>query len=106
MIKLTKNMKLKVLKKVKIKDNHWNMPGPGYLNPGAIVQITGGPTKISDVPFKVIKGDGQITYRSVMKETTKPIQAGSAGFFFSEGHKTATPYDYGYLDKNFFEELP
>lgn len=105
MIKLSKNMKLKVLKTVRIKDNSWNMPGPGYLNPGTVVQITSGPTRISDVPFKVIEGSGEITYRSVMKETTKPIQSGSSGFFFSQGHKTVAPYDYGHLDSIFFEKV-
>jgi hypothetical protein len=105
MIKLNKNMKLKVLKKVRIKDNSWSMPGPGYLNPGTIVQVTSGPTRISDVPFKVLEGSGEITYRSVMKETTKPIQAGSDGFFFSQGHKTVAPYDYGHLDNIFFEKV-
>ena len=105
MIKLMKNKKIKVLKKVKIKDNCWNMPGGGYLNPGTIVEVTSGPTRISDVPFKVIQGSGQITHRNISGETVRDIKEGSMGFFFSEGHDTVSPYDYGTLDKNFFEEI-
>ena len=105
MIKLKKNMKLLTLKKVRIKDNDWNMPGPGYLNAGALLEVTSGPTRISDVPFKVIEGSGEITYRSPMNQVTKPIKSGSDGFFFSEGHKTVSPYDFGHLDSNLFQEV-
>ncbi len=105
MVKLKMNIQLQVLKKVRIKDNCWNMPGGGYLNPGAIIQVVSGPTRISDVPFKVIKGSGEITHRHVTGETIKPIESGSKGFFFSQGHETVAPYDYGTLDTEFFEEL-
>jgi len=104
MIKLEYNKKLKVLKKVKIKDNCWNMPGVGYLNPGSIVQVNSSPTRISDVPFIVLEGTGQITHRSPSGETKKPIESGSKGFFFLQGHKTVCPYDYGTLEKEFFQE--
>jgi hypothetical protein len=105
MIKLSMNKKVKVLKKVRIKDNCWNMPGGGYLNPDSIVQIVSGPTRISDVPFEVIKGCGEIIHRHIAGETTRLIKPGSKGFFFSQGHKTVAPYDYGSLDPEFFEEL-
>jgi len=105
MIKLSMNKKIKILKKVRIKDNDWNRPGGGYLNPGSIVQITSGPTRISDVPFKVIEGSGEITHRGPIKDITKEIKSGSTGFFFSQGHVTVSPYDYGTLDNNFFEEI-
>ena len=105
MIRLSKNKKLKTLKTVRIKDNCWNMPGGGYLNSGTIVQVTGGPTSISDVPFKVIEGTGEITHRNYTGDITRKIEAGSKGFFFSEGHNTQAPYDYGTLDTNFFEEI-
>lgn len=105
MIKLSMNKKLKVLKKVRIKDNCWDMPGGGYLNPGTVVQITSGPTRISDVPFKVIEGSGKITHRNFDGELTREIKAGSHGFFFSEGHATVSPYDYGTLDHDFFKEI-
>lgn len=105
MIKLTKNKKIKILKKVRIKDNCWDMPGGGYLNPGTVVEVTSGPTRISDVPFKVIEGSGKITHRHVNGETVRDIKNGSAGFFFSQGHHTVSPYDYGTLDNSFFEEI-
>ena len=104
MIQLKMNLQLQVLKKVRIKDDCWNMPGGGYLNPGTVVQITSGPTRISDVPFKVIQGSGEITHRHVNGETKRPIKPGSDRFFFSQGHKTASPYDYGQLDASFFTE--
>ena len=104
MIKLKKNLQLQVLKKVRIKDNCWNMPGPGHLDPGTIVEVTSGPTRISDVPFKVVKGSGEIIHRHVHGETKKPIKDGSEGFFFSQGHNTVAPYDYGQLDSSFFTE--
>ncbi len=105
MIKLKMNIQLQVLKKVRIKDNCWNMPGGGYLNPGTIVQVISGPTRISDVPFKVIKGSGKVTHRNHDGEITRDIESGSKGFFFSQGHKTVAPYDYGELDPSYFEEV-
>ena len=81
------------------------MPGGGYLNPGAVVEITSGPTKISDVPFKVIKGSGEITHRNPTGETVKEIKDGSVGYFFSQGHYTVSPYDYGTLDTQYFKEI-
>lgn len=105
MIKLKKNLQLQVLKKVRIKDNCWDMPGGGYLNPGTVVEVTSGPTRISDVPFKVIQGSGEITHRRRDGESTRNIEAGSNGFFFSQGHHTVSPYDYGTLDSQFFEVI-
>ena len=102
-IKLRKNLKLKVLKQVRIKDNCWNMPGPGYLNPQTVIEITSGPTSISDVPFKVVSGSGQITHRTRTNDITREIKSGSDGFFFSQGHKTAAPYDFGTLDSTLFQ---
>lgn len=105
MIKLRMNIQLQVLKKVKIKDNDWNRPGGGYLNPGTTVQVTSGPTSTSDVPFKVVEGSGKITHRNHDGEITRDIKSGSKGFFFLQGHETVSPYDYGTLDTKFFEEL-
>lgn len=81
------------------------MPGSGYLNPGTIVEITSGPTRISDVPFKVIEGSGEITHRNHTGETKEEIKAGSAGFFFCQGHHTVCPYDYGSVDSSFYQTL-
>lgn len=105
MISLTKNLKIQVVQKVKIKDNDWNRPGGGYLNPGTIVQVTSGPTKISDVPFKVLEGSGKITHRGPINDITREIENGSTGFFFSQGHFTSSPYDYGKLDPLFFKKV-
>jgi hypothetical protein len=104
-IKLKKGLKLKVLKKVKIKDNDYNRPGPGYLNPGTLVEIVSSPTRLSDVPFKVLSGSGEYLSRGIMENVTYPINTGSSGFFFREGHKTNAPYDYGTLDSQFFEVI-
>ena len=105
MIKLEYNKKLRVLKKVKVIDNCWNMPGIGYLEPGTLVQVNSGPTRLSDVPFTVLQGTGEITHRTDTGTIKESIKPGSKGFFFSQGHKTACPYDYGTLDIEFFEEL-
>jgi hypothetical protein len=105
MISLTKNLKVQVIQKVKIKDNNWNRPGGGYLNPGTTVQVTSGPTRISDVPFKVLEGSGEITHRGLDADVTKEIKNGSTGFFFSQGHNTTSPYDYGTLDTQYFKEI-
>ena len=80
------------------------MPGPGHLDPGTIVEVTGGPTRISDVPFKVISGSGEYTSRGIFEDKTYKIKNGSSGFFFSQGHTTVAPYDYGQLDSSFFTE--
>ena len=104
MIKLMKNKKIKVLKKVKIKDDCWNKPGFGYLNPGTIIEVIGKPTEISDVAFKVIEGSGKITHRHINEEVIRDIKKGSIGFFFLEGHNTNHPYDYGTLSDKFFED--
>lgn len=97
------NMKLKVKKKVKIIDSSYSMPGPGYLNPGTILQITSRPTSLSDVPFKVIQGSGKYTSRGMTKDSICTISDGSSGFFFLQGHTTVAPYDWGKLDTQFFE---
>jgi hypothetical protein len=96
-------MKLKVKKKVKIKDNDYNRPGPGYLNPNALLEVTSSPTRLSDVPFKVIKGSGEYTSRGIFEDKTYKIKDGSSGFFFMQGHTTVAPYDWGNLDTEYFE---
>jgi hypothetical protein len=105
MIQLKKSKQLKVLKKVKIKDDDWNRPGGGYLNPGSVVIITSGPTRISDVPFKVLSGSGEVTHRNPTGETVRQIVPGPGRFFFSQGHETRSPYDFGTLDTEYFEEI-
>lgn len=97
------NMRLKVKKKVKIKDSSYSMPGPGHLNEGTIIQITSGPTRLSDLPFKVLSGSGEYLSRGVMQDRTCKIKDGSWGFFFVEGHNTVCPYDWGKLDTEYFE---
>lgn len=104
-IKLKMGLKLKVLQKVRIKDNNYNMPGPGYLYPGTTVQITSSPTRLADVPFKVIEGSGKYTSRGLYKDRQCTIQNGSAGFFFSQGHNTKAPYDWGTLDSTFYKVI-
>lgn len=99
------NMKLKVKKKVKIIDNDYNRPGPGYLNLESVVQITSGPTRLSDLPFKVLSGSGEYLSRGIMEDKVCKIKDGSSGFFFLQGHKTKSPYDYGTLDTEFFEVI-
>lgn len=98
-------MKLLIKNKVKIKDNDYNRPGPGYLNPGTLIEVISSPTEISDVPFKVISGSGEYTSRGTFEDKTYQIKSGSSGFFFVQGHKTAAPYDWGTLDPSFFEVL-
>lgn len=107
-IRLTKGLKLKVKQTVWIKDNCYNMPSVGQLYEGTVVQVTGGPTSLSDVPFKVIDGSGGINYRIVDShrgEIEKPskITSGEKGFFFTQGHDTCAPYDYGHLSPEFYE---
>jgi hypothetical protein len=103
MIKLKKDLKLTTLQKVKIKDDDWNRPGGGYLNPGSVVIVTSGPTRISDVPFKVLSGSGEITHRNPTGETVRHITPGPGRFFFSQGHETKSPYDFGTLNTALFE---
>ena len=81
MIKLKKGLKVTTLQKVKIKDDDWNRPGGGYLNPGSVVIITSGPTRISDVPFKVLSGSGEVTHRNPTGETLVQIAPGPGRFF-------------------------
>ena len=82
MIKLKMGLKLKVLQKVRIKDNDYNRPGPGYLNPGTTVEIISSPTRLADVPFKVIQGSGKYTSRGLYEDREYNIKDGSDGFFF------------------------
>lgn len=97
------HMKLRVKNKVKIIDSDYNRPGPGYLNPGTLIQVTSSPTRLSDVPFKVISGSGEYTSRGIFEDKTYEIKDGSSGFFFSQGHTTVAPYDWGKLDTEYFE---
>lgn len=103
MIKLKKDLKLTTLQKVKIKDDDWNRPGGGYLNPGSVVIVTSGPTRISDVPFKVLSGSGEVTHRNPTGETVRHITPGPGRFFFSQGHETKSLYDFGTLNTALFE---
>jgi len=96
-------LKLKVLQKVRIKDNNYNRPGLGYLNPDTTLQIISSPTRLADVPFQVIEGSGKYTSRGLREDYQRTIEDGSAGFFFSEGHKTKAPYDWGTLSSKFFK---
>lgn len=96
-------MKLRVKKKVKIKDSDYNRPGPGYLNSGTLVEVTSSPTRLSDLPFKVIKGSGEYISRGIFEDKTYQIEDGSSGFFFMQGHTTVAPYDWGKLDAEYFE---
>ena len=109
-IRLAKGLKLKTLKPVRIIDNCYNEPSAGILRSHTVVQITGGPTRLSDVPFKVLKGGGTINrrmkdYRGWPIEKVQDITSteNSHGFFFSQGHKTAAPYDFGTLSTEYFE---
>lgn len=81
------------------------MPGPGYLNPGTIVQIKGSPTDLSNIRFQVLSGSGEITYRLPDRNLTREITPGSSGFFFCQGHKVEAPYDWGTLDTNYFQVI-
>jgi len=96
-------MKLLIKNKVKIIDSDYNRPGPGYLNPGTLIQVTSSPTRLADLPFKVISGSGEYLSRGLLEDKTYQIKDGSSGFFFRQGHKTVAPYDWGTLDSFFFE---
>jgi hypothetical protein len=103
LIKLSKNLKLKVLKKVKVKDDDYSRPGPGHLDPGSIVQISGSPTRHSDVPFKLLSGTGEYLCRGLYEDKVYPIHGSSNRFFFMQGHETSSPYDWGTLSNDYFE---
>lgn len=105
MIKLSINKKIMITNKVQIIDDCWNMPGSGYLNSGTIVQVSNSPTHLSDVRFKVIEGSGEITHRTLTKNITKDIKIGAQNLFFAQGHYTSSPYDWGFLDTNYFKEI-
>lgn len=81
------------------------MPGGGFLNPGTVILISGSPTSISDVPFKIIKGSGQITHRTRTKDIITEVTLNSSEYFLSQGHKTCAPYDFGTLDPEYFEVI-
>ena len=104
-IKLKKGLKLKVLQKVRIKDSNYNSPGSGYLDPGTIVQIISSPTRLADVPFEVIEGSGKCVTRGFHQDREYNIKNGSRDFFFSQGHKTVAPYDWGTLDPQYYEAI-
>lgn len=105
MIKLSKNLKLKVLKKVNVKDDDYFRPGPGHLNPGTIIEIIGSPTKLSDVPFKILSGTGEYLCRTSQGSQVYPIEKSSNRFFLMQGHETSTPYDWGSLSSEYFEVI-
>lgn len=109
-IQLKKGLKLKVKQTVYIKDNCYNEPSVGTLNPTTLLEVTGGPTRLSDVPFKVLKGGGSINrrmrdYRGWPIEKIQDItpEENYRGFFFTQGHTTRSPYDFGYLSTEYFE---
>lgn len=104
MIPVKEFLQLKVLKKVFVKDKNWNMPGSGTLNPGTILTVDGTPTRISDVSFRVISGSGIITKRTPTRDITSQIVPGTS-LFFSEGHNTSHPYDFGTLDPEYFQKI-
>ena len=107
MIRLKKGLTLKVKRPVRIINKSYNMPSNGNLKKGTVIQIVGSPTRLSDVPFKVITGGGSINIRSLdhggsEKQTFKEIIAGDS-YFFNEGHTTVAPYDFGSLSPEYFE---
>jgi hypothetical protein len=102
-IKLKMGLKLKVLQKVRIKDNDYNRPGLGYLDPGTTLEIISSPTRLADVPFKIIQGSGKYTSRGLCQDREYNIKDASGGFFFSQGHTTKAPYDWGTLDAQYYE---
>ena len=111
-IRLTKGLKLKTLKSVRIKDNCYNEPSVGTLNPNTLLEVTGGPTRLRDVPFKVLEGGGSINrrmrdYRGWPIEKLQDITPcqNYKGFFFTEGHETQSPYDFGTLSAEYFEVI-
>tara|TARA_Y100000592_G_C5469435_1_gene318557 strand:- start:2025 stop:2381 length:357 start_codon:yes stop_codon:yes gene_type:complete len=108
--RLKDGLRFKVVKPVLIKDNCWNEPSVGTLEEGTVVEVTGGPSEISDVPFKVIEGGGTINrrkrdWRGWPTEELQGItpQKNYDGFFFSQGHETECPYDYGTLCSTFYK---
>ena len=102
-IKLKKGMQFKVVKKVYIIDNSYNMPSVGTLLPGTIVEVVGHPTHISDVPIAILSGGGSITQRNLHEpDQYREIKPGK-GYFFSQVHKTNSPYDFGTLSSSFYE---
>lgn len=109
MIHLKKDLTLRVKKSVKIINKSYNMPSNGKLNPNTIIKISGGPTRLSDVPFKVIAGGGTINlisldYRGSEQQVPKKIIPGDS-YFFNQGHTTVAPYDFGSLSTEYFEVL-
>ena len=111
-IRLTKGLKLKTLKTVRIIDNCYNEPSAGALSAHTIVEVTDGPTRLSHVGFKVLKGGGTINRRMrdykgwpIEKMQNITPEKNSHGFFFSQGHKTSHPYDFGTLSTEYFEVI-
>lgn len=109
-IQLRKDLKLRVKQTVYIKDNCYNEPSVGTLDPNTVVKVTGGPSRLSDVPFKVLNGGGSINrrmrdYRGWPIEKIQNItpQENYHGFFFTQGHTTQSPYDFGCLSTEYFE---
>lgn len=106
MIQLKKGLKLRVLKKVKIKDDDYNRPGPGHLNPGSVVIVSSGPTSRSDVPFKLLEGSGKYLSRGLIEDKEYSILPEPSGrFFFTQGHSTTSPCDFGTLSNEYYEEI-
>ena len=103
MIELEHNLYLKTTKKVRCKDQNWNMPGEVILEPNTIVKIYGGPTRLSDVPFRIVEGKASWWPRSPSNLNSTKKEINSGNFFFLEGHHTRCPYDFGLLDSDLFE---
>jgi hypothetical protein len=109
-IKLSKGLKLRVLKKVKIKDNDYNRPGPGHLDPGSILFVSSSPTRLSDVPFKLLQGSGEYLSRGLTQDKLYPILPDPSGssyqsFFFAQTHSTKSPYDWGTVSSEYYEVI-
>ena len=108
-IKLTKGLKLKTKTTVYIKNQSYNNPSPGTLSSGTIVEVSGSPTRLSDVPFKVLTGTGKLHLSKITstgeEQIEKQICSGDSGFFFAQGHDTSAPYDYGTVHSSLFEVL-
>lgn len=94
MIRLQANLKLKTKQSVRILNKCWDRPTYGTLHKGTTIQVSGGPTRLSDVSFTVLKGRGVMNNEVVSEGDS---------YFFNQGHDTVAPYDYGTLDPTLYE---
>ncbi len=103
MIKLKEGLYLKALKDVRCKDRNWSMPGKVILKKGSIVKTYTGPTSLSDVPFEIVVGKASWWQRTPRLISPEERIVTSGDFFFSQGHETSHPYDFGSLSSDLFE---